>query len=125
MPPATSGFQSCELGQQSLYQPPVSITTRLPSASSNTSVGWKSLLSETRKSSSFDVKVEPLGVKTCRVTFCMLKRQAKRLSRYSGPKLSDSYRVSPHGAAGPKCESTGIRSGLVCGCSSRTSLTLP
>ena len=30
---------SCDVGQHSLYQPPVSITSRLPSASSSTSVG--------------------------------------------------------------------------------------
>src|SRR5262249_16883752 len=110
MPPSTSGFQSCDVGQQSLYQPPVSTTSRLPSASSSTSVGWKSKLSETRKSSSTVVNVPPSFVSTCRVTLCRLKQQANRLSWNSAPKIFDSYRVRPQEAAGPRCTSGGIRS---------------
>ena len=40
-------------------QPPVSITKRLPSASSNTSVGWKFLSSLVRKSSVLHLKPAP------------------------------------------------------------------
>ena len=41
----------CEVGQQSLYQPPVSTMRSEPSASSITRRGWKSMLSDTTKSS--------------------------------------------------------------------------
>jgi hypothetical protein len=46
MPPRTSGLASWAVGQQSLYHPPVSTMSRLPSASSRTSVGRKSTSSE-------------------------------------------------------------------------------
>src|SRR5436309_13297790 len=96
MPPRMSGLCNCDVGQQSLYQPPVSMTSRLPSASSRMSVGWKSRLSETRKSSSRALKVAPCDVSTCREILCMLNWQANRLSWYGGPKAVDSYRTKPH-----------------------------
>src|SRR5262245_8382787 len=101
MPPSTSSFTSCELGQQSVYQPPVLITSRLPSASSSTSVGWKSVLSLTTKSESSDVKVAPVVVSTCRLIFRKLNWHEKTLSRYSGPNWSVSSRCKPHDADGP------------------------
>src|SRR5713101_2387822 len=106
MAPRTSGFCSCDVGQHSLYQPPVSTTNRLPSASSMTSVGWKSRLLDTKKSSSRVLNVAPSAINTCRVTLCMLNKQANRLSWYSEPKTPDSYRVNPQGAAAPKCVKT-------------------
>ena len=47
-----------------------------PSASSMTSVGWKSSESATTKSVSLLVKVAPAGTRSWRVTFCMLKSAA-------------------------------------------------
>src|SRR6476659_8047359 len=105
MPPSTSGLASCEVGQHSLYQPPVSITSRLPSASSRTSVGWKSRLLDVTKSLSLLVKLAPLEVSTWRETFCMLNCATKTLSLYAGPKPLDLYRVTPVGAAAPSSES--------------------
>src|SRR3954463_16219094 len=125
MAPVTSGFTSCDVGQQSLYQPPVSTTSSDPSASSMTSVGWKSWLSETRKSESFVVYVEPVGARTCRLTLRRLNWQQNRLLAYSGPNRSLSYRCSPQGAAGPRWVIGGISSGPVHGCSSRTPFGLP
>src|SRR6266702_6397880 len=98
MAPNKSGFGSWEVGQQILYQPPVSITSRLPSASSITSVGWKSGLSEARKSLSLVLNVAPSGSSTWRVTLCKLKQHTKRLSWYSPPNTRDSYRITLHGA---------------------------
>src|SRR6185295_2956762 len=60
MAPLMSGLTSCEVGQHSLYQPPVSMTSRLPSASSSTSVGWKSRFGEVRKSESLVANVAPV-----------------------------------------------------------------
>src|SRR5687768_11724655 len=117
MAPVTSGLTSCEVGQQSLYQAPVSTTSSDPSASSITSVGWKSRLSETRKSESVVVHVEPDGTSTCRLTLRRLNWQQNRLLTYPGPNWSLSYRCSPHGAAGPRCVIGGISSGAVHGCS--------
>ena len=72
-PPSTSGLWSCDVGQQSLYQPPVSTTSRLPSASSSTSVGWKSRLLETRKSSSLRRERRAVGRRgRAGVTLCRL-----------------------------------------------------
>ena len=90
MAPSTSGLAIWEVGQQSLYQPPVSITSRLPSASSRTSVGWKSGLSDTMKSKSRAAKVEPLGESTWRCTLCMLNWQVKRFPVKSSPNTADS-----------------------------------
>ncbi len=68
----------------------MSTTIKLPSASSITSVGWKSRLSETRKSVSRVVYVEPLGTSTWRVTFAVLNWAQNRLSTYSAPNAVDS-----------------------------------
>ena len=59
MAPLISGLATREIGQPWMNQAPVSSTSRLPSASSSTSVGWKSGSVEVRKSESSVRKVAP------------------------------------------------------------------
>ena len=91
------------MGQHSLYQPPVSMISTLPSASSITSVGWKSRSGDDRNSSSRVVNVLPFRVNTCRDTLCLLNWQASRLSsKWSSPSAVECSRLSPQGAAAPR-----------------------
>ena len=111
MAPRTSGFASCEVGQQSLYQGPVSTTSRLPSASSITSVGWKSRLLETRKS---DSRLAEGGAARRQHVAGDLLQVEHRGEKVVAVVVAERGRtrscVRPAGAAAPSCDSTGIRS---------------
>src|SRR2546425_610348 len=70
---------------------PVSTTRRLPSASSITSVGWKSGSDEVRKSWSSVRNVAPSRWTICRCTRCGLNCALKRLPLYSGPNAEPRF----------------------------------
>ena len=76
---------------------PVSRTSRLPSASSMTSVGWKSGSRDVRKSESSVRNVAPSRCRTCRCTRCGLNCALKRFPWYSAPNAAPRYRARPGG----------------------------
>ena len=101
--PSTSGLSSCEVGQQSLYQPPVSTTSRLPSASSSTSVGWKSRSGLVTKSSSLVLKVELLADEDVPADLVHVEVAGEQIVLIVRAEGVGFVAVSPHGAAGPMC----------------------